>query len=253
MQAQLRLYEELNDYLPPRMRKKPLDFTFSDRTTIRKLLKTLKIPASSVDLALADGVSVSLSHSIRENQRISLFPVFELLDVGALQRVRSRTLRRTRFALYAGLAPLGAYLRLLGFDVVQFEAESEEALAECEEDNRILLTLDRGQARRDMISRALCLGRPGPYNQLLEVLDRLDLWQSLSPWTRCIHCNQPVRRRSEAANSWRGASCRRCGRAVPDSGCADSLGGRPVDVVRKVQQQIPAQRMHMPDSDRLVG
>jgi hypothetical protein len=193
MQAHLRFYEELNDLLPPARRKRAFAFACFGKTTLRQVLAALNIPISSVDLILADGKSVGLSHVIKENEWISFYPVFERFDIGSVQRVRSRPLRRTRFAVSPGLSHLAAFLCFLGFDTVQIVEESTENLvAQVEKEKRILLTLDRRLQRRGLISRALCLTKSEPARQLLEVLSRLDLWRDVAPDTRRLFCNRPM-------------------------------------------------------------
>ena len=219
MRAQLRFYEELNDLLPPSRRKKEFDFSFNGKVTLRQVLAALKVPAPSVDLILASGVSVGLSHVVNENERISFYPVFERFDIGSVQRVRPRPLRRTRFAVSTGLSRLATYLRLLGFDTLELghvPTECEEPRVE--KQKRILLTFDRSHLKRRAVSRALCLVQSEPFRQLLDVLGELDLWSAVPLRSSCVFCGAPIGRsgrgeKTQESDTARGARrfcCRSC-------------------------------------------
>lgn len=218
MQAHIRVYEELNDFLAPDRKKKEFVISFDIRTTVRQLIKLLRIPVSTVDLVLANGKSVGLSHVLRNEERISLYPVFELLDVGPFQRVRVRPLRRTRFAVGPGLMRVATYLRLFGFDVVQVDREGSMDLKKfVAREKRILLKTNDRKQEHDGIARILHIQRSNPFHQFLEVVERLDLWRSLAPCTRCVYCNRSLYRQeknriSVIKNELRGAfpCCHAC-------------------------------------------
>jgi uncharacterized protein len=169
---------------------------------VRRLIKLLRIPVSTVDLVLANGKSVSLSHVLRDNERISLYPVFELLDISPLQRVRSRPLRRTRFAVGPGLARLAMYLRFFGFDVVQADGKvAQEAKGRASRGQRILLSRSRRLQSKDGGAHSLRITRSKPFHQFLEVVEQLDLTRSLAPYTRCIYCNRRLHRQERRGTS----------------------------------------------------
>ena len=195
MRAYIRVYEELNDFLAPERKRKEFLFRFGSRTSVRQLLKSIGIPAPTVDLVLANGKSVSPSHVLRDNERISLYPVFELLDISPVQRVRTRPLRRTRFAVGPGLAQLAIYLRLFGFDVVQVDRRSAGASGgSFSGGGRILLSNDSREQSQSDIAHVLRITKSKPFHQFLEVVEQLDLKRALAPYTRCIYCNRPLRR-----------------------------------------------------------
>ncbi|HQP50402.1 MAG TPA: Mut7-C RNAse domain-containing protein, partial [Spirochaetota bacterium] len=56
-------------------------------------------------------------------------------------------------------------------------------------ENRILLTRDRGLLKRKIVTRGLIIRNTDPEQQVLEVLARLHLRDSIRPFTRCISCN----------------------------------------------------------------
>lgn len=194
MRAYVRAYEELNDFLAPERKKKEFAFSFESKTTVRRVLQCLRIPVSAVDLVLADGESVSLFHILRENERLSLFPVFELLDIGPIQRVRSRPLRQTRFAIGPDLIGLASYLRLFGFNIVPANGDAWNASKDrLSRGSRILLTRHDAKKSKPGITHVLHITKPEPFHQFFEVVDHLDLWSALciDPATQIAESKTP--------------------------------------------------------------
>jgi sulfur carrier protein ThiS len=91
-----RFYEELNDYLPEKARKKELRFDLNGPTTVRKAIASLGIPSNEVDLILINGASVGLRHRLRDGDRVSVYPIFERLDISGVTKVRDQPLIKRR-------------------------------------------------------------------------------------------------------------------------------------------------------------
>jgi hypothetical protein len=91
-----RLYEELNDYLPEKARKKDLRFGLNGPTTVRKAIVALNIPAAEVDLILVNGRSARLGHRLRDGDRVSVYPIFERFDISGVTKVRKKPLVKLR-------------------------------------------------------------------------------------------------------------------------------------------------------------
>ena len=70
------------------------------------------------DIVLVNGESVDFAHHLNDGDRVSIYPVFESLDVSPLVRLRPAPLRRTKFVLDVHLGKLARWLRLLGFDTL---------------------------------------------------------------------------------------------------------------------------------------
>jgi sulfur carrier protein ThiS len=87
-----RFYEELNDYLPEKTRKMDLSLGLKGPTTIGTAIAALGIPAGEVDLVLVNGRSVGLGHRLRDGDRVSVYPIFEQLDISGVTRVREKPL-----------------------------------------------------------------------------------------------------------------------------------------------------------------
>jgi hypothetical protein len=174
--ATFRCYEELNDLLAPERRKVPFELPFEAGATVGQLLEILKIPTSDVDLVLANGASVGLSYVVLDGDRISVYPVFESMDISTVGKVHPRPLRRPRFAVVAALSGLAARLRMLGFDVLCGEEGRIDHLIEIAEvERRALLTNDRRHLTDPAITRGYCVTGATLDDQVGEVVRRFDL------------------------------------------------------------------------------
>ncbi len=117
-QVQLRFYEELNDFLPPALRKTTITHDLTRRASVKDVIESFGVPHTEVELILANGRSVDFSYIVQAGDRISVYPMFEALDISPLIRLREKPLREPRFIIDANLGRLARYLRLLGFDTL---------------------------------------------------------------------------------------------------------------------------------------
>ncbi len=90
--AFFRLYEELNDYLPAEKRKTSFGVSLEKQTTIKEAICLLGVPPEEVDLVLVNGESVPFNRIISEGDRISVYPIFESLDISKVTRLRGKPL-----------------------------------------------------------------------------------------------------------------------------------------------------------------
>lgn len=188
--ASLRFYAELNDFLPLEQRQKTLTYTFELSASVKDVIEALGVPHTEVDLILANGDSVDFTYLVRDGDRISIYPVFEAIDITPLVRLRPRPLREIRFVLDVHLGRLAVYLRLLGFDTLYRNDYADKELAHVSSSQaRVLLTRDRGLLKRSVVTHGYWVRSTSPPQQLVEVLRRFDLFASLKPFNRCLHCN----------------------------------------------------------------
>jgi uncharacterized protein with PIN domain len=159
-------------------------------TTIKHIIEALGVPHTEVELILANGGSVDFAYRPRPGDRIAIYPAFSTLNVDGLQRLRPSLEQPPRFLTDNHLGRLTRYLRLLGFDVVYGNTLEDEQLAQLAHDHgRVLLTRDRGLLKRKLVTYGFCVQSHDSREQLLAVLRRYSLFESLSPWTRCLRCN----------------------------------------------------------------
>jgi uncharacterized protein with PIN domain len=188
--AIFRFYAELNDHLPPERQRVPFELELSDRATVRDSLKLLAVPESEVDLVLVNGVSVDLSYTVQEGDKVSVYPVFESFDISSVGKVRAQPLRQPRFVLDVHLGKLAYHLRMLGFDTLyRNDFDDSELLTISATEKRALLTKDRKLLENPTVTRGYCVKGKDPREQLLEVLRRFDLYESIHPFIRCLLCN----------------------------------------------------------------
>lgn len=192
-QAVFRFYAELNDYLPSVRRQRPFEVTFRLPASVKHWIESLGAPHTEIDLILANGEPVDFSYIVRDGDHISVYPVFESIDITSLVRVRPAPLRQVRFVLDAHLGRLAAYLRMLGFDALYRSDYTDEALAQISSgEKRILLTRDRGLLKRSQVTHGYCVRADHPPAQAIEVVRRFDLAGALHPFTRCLRCNSDL-------------------------------------------------------------
>jgi uncharacterized protein with PIN domain len=188
--AAMRFYAELNDFLSEERRNRTITYTFVVSGSVKDAIEALGVPHTEIDLILANGQSVDFSYRVRDGDQISIYPVFESIDISPLERLRPIPLREMCFVLDTHLGKLATYLRMFGFDAAYRTDYMDEELARIsQDDRRILLTRDRGLLKRNAIIRGYFLRAMSPREQLIEVLRRFDLFGSISPFERCMQCN----------------------------------------------------------------
>lgn len=191
--ARFRFYEELNDFLPPPRRKTEFAHEFSERASIKDMIEALGVPHPEVDLILVNGASVDFSYIVQDDDRISVYPMFEALDITPLLRLRPEPLRITRFVLDTHLGKLARYLRLFGFDTLYRNDYKDTELARLSSsERRILLTRDQGLLKRRSVSHGYYVRTTHPREQLKEILARFDLYRQTRPFSRCMRCNSTL-------------------------------------------------------------
>ena len=191
--VQIRFYEELNDFLSGGLRKLDITHDFERRTSVKDMIESFGVPHTEVEVILVNGKSVDFSHIVHDGDRISVYPVFESLDVSPLIRLRPEPLRNPEFVLDTNLGRLARYLRLLGFDCLYSNDFEDAAVARISaEQQRTLLTRDRSLLQRKIITHGYFVRALRPRLQVPEVLSRFDLYRLIAPFSRCIRCNGPL-------------------------------------------------------------
>jgi len=188
--AYFRFYEELNDFLPPGKRKIKFEHQFVDKTTVKDMIESIGVPHVEIDLILVNGNSVDFNYHVVDRDSISVYPVFESLDITDLQHLRPKPLRIPKFILDVHLGKLAKLMRLFGFDSFYDNYYSDEKIVSIAlEEKRAILTRDKGLLKRNEVDRGYWLRSTVPEEQLVEVIRRFDLLNEVNEFSRCIECN----------------------------------------------------------------
>ena len=192
--ARFRFYEELNDFLPRYNRQRKFEYNFTGNPSVKDAIEAIGVPHPEIDLIIVNNESVGFDYRLQENDMISVYPVFESLDIKPLIKLRASPLRKTRFILDVNLGKLARLLRLCGFDSSydnNFDNHSLVRLALA--DRRIILTRDRQLLKRKDVTHGYWMRNTDPYAQLKEVVKRLDLKSDIKLFSRCLVCNAMIK------------------------------------------------------------
>ncbi len=197
--ASFRFYAELNDHLPAGLQYRPVEKRLSLPASVKDAIESFGVPHTEVDLVLVNGESSDFSRLIRNGDRVSVYPVFESIDITPALRLRPQPLRESKFVLDVHLGRLAGYLRMLGFDTVYDNRTSDAELVSISvAQGRILLTRDRGVLKYSAVTRGYWLRETDSRRQAEEVVRRFDLARCLRPLTRCMVCNGVLSKVSKA-------------------------------------------------------
>jgi len=187
-----RVYAELNDFLPPRRRKRAFVQEVAPRSSVKDAIEALGVPHPEVDLLLVDGQPAGFSHLLLGGERVAVYPRFRTIDVAGVSLVSPGRIE-PRFVLDVHLGRLAAYLRLAGFDAAyNNDAADSDLAASSSRETRVLLTRDVGLLYRNEVRHGYFVRETLPARQLLEVIRHFALAGRLRPFTRCLRCNVPV-------------------------------------------------------------
>lgn len=189
----LRFYEELNDFLPPEKQKTQFEHLVKSRSSVKDVIESIGIPHSEVDLILVNNISVDFIYIVQNNDRISVYPVFESFNIADVTHLRPKPLRENKFILDVHLGRLAKYLRMLGFDSsYSNDFSKEEIINTSLQQRRTILTRDRNLLKRNEITHGLWIRSNNPVEQVKEVLDRFHLDKVVNEFTLCMECNYPL-------------------------------------------------------------
>lgn len=189
-QATFRFYEELNDFLSSDKKKVAFVQLFDGNPSIKDIIEAIGVPHVEIDLILVNSRPVDFKYTLRNNDFVSVYPVFETFDISGVSPLRERPLREIRFVLDVHLGKLAKYLRMLGFDTIyQNDYNDKEIIRISLEEHRIILTRDIGLLKVRSVLQGYFIRSQNPKEQLKAVLDHFDLYHSINPFNRCIKCN----------------------------------------------------------------
>ncbi|MCX7973205.1 MAG: Mut7-C RNAse domain-containing protein [Candidatus Aminicenantes bacterium] len=102
-----------------------------------------------------------------------------------------------RFLVDCMLGKLAKWLKILGFDTLYFsKADDEELLKLAKQQRRFLLTRDHSLLNKLGHRRALLIESEDWRLQVRQVMQALDLWSKVNPFSRCLYCNVRLKKLS---------------------------------------------------------
>lgn len=189
----IRFYEELNDFLPKEKRKKRFTYNFIDRTSVKDLIESLGVPHTEVDLILVNGNSVNFKYLINDGDDISVYPVFESIDISNVQHLRAKPLRKPKFICDVHLGKLARNLRMLGIDVYYKNYLNDWEIVKISlAEKRTILTRDTGLLKRSEVTHGYFIRNDEPGKQTAEVISRFSLMKLVKPFTLCLDCGSKL-------------------------------------------------------------
>lgn len=181
---------ELNDFLPARWCGVAFAYGYKGAQSVKHLIEAIGVPHPEVDFILVDGRPVSFDYQPRDGEYITVYPASSDLAGNGLPALRPPPPDPIAFLADNHLGRLARYLRLLGFDTAYGGDQDDDVLAEQSRDeNRVLLTRDRGLLKRSLVQFGYCLRSMDADEQLIAVLRRYRLFDRIEPWRRCLRCN----------------------------------------------------------------
>jgi uncharacterized protein len=185
-----RFYEELNDFLPSAKRKKIFSYEFKGTPSIKDTIEAIGVPHVEVDMILVNSIPVDFCYKLKDEDYISVYPVFESLDIASIAHLREKPLRDLKFVSDVHLGKLSKYLRLCGFDThYNKDFKDHEIMNLAISEKRVILTRDLKLLKNKKVTRGYWIRSPYPCEQLKDVLLRFDLMNHISLFTRCMECN----------------------------------------------------------------
>jgi uncharacterized protein with PIN domain len=176
---------------------KIVERTLHEKTSVKDVIESCGVPHPEVGLILVDGRSANFTHAVEEDAMVDVYPVRSLPTQFENHRLQINCIKR--FVADGHLGKLARNLRLLGFDVAyDHQAQDRQLLGVMESENRALLTRDRRLLMHAIVKAGYCPRSQNPDEQIIEVLRRFDLFDSIAPFTRCLRCNAPLREVAKA-------------------------------------------------------
>lgn len=158
------------------------------------MIEALGVPHPEIDLILVNGKSVDFACILQDGDRVSVYPVFESLNIENVSRLRKIPLRRTKFIADINLADIVKYMRALGFDVCFASSLSARKIVEVSKrENRIILTKSRKLLKFKEVTHAILIRPETTEQQIKRIIDFLDIKDNIKPFSRCLRCNSLVK------------------------------------------------------------
>jgi uncharacterized protein len=186
--VRLHFHGNLDFFLGLRTRRKSVERSLSEKTSIKDVIESCGVPHPEVDLIVVDGDTVGFDYSVMSDAEFDVYP--PRMQYPQSRDKRLQVCAISRFIADGHLGKLTRNLRLLGFDVAYDpRADDRQLLEVMDHENRALLTRDRRLLMHAVVKTGYCPRSQDPDEQTIEVIRRFDLLRLIAPFTRCLRCN----------------------------------------------------------------
>ena len=185
-----RFYEELNDFLPKHRRKTDFEAKFKGKRSIKDMIEALGVPHTEIDLILVNGNSVDFNYILQDGDQVSVYPVFESLNITDVTLLRKIPLRRNKFIADINLKDIVKYMRVLGFDLYYDPLLATREIIEISKrEHRIILTKSRKLLKFKDVTHGIFIHPGTTTEQIKRIIDYLNIKDNIKPFSRCLLCN----------------------------------------------------------------
>ena len=191
--VRLKFHDDLTVFLKSKTSSGIIDRNLGEKTSVKDVIESCGVPHPEVDLILVNSKPVDFSHPIVKDADIDVYPVQSRYLLFTEKRLQVRSVNR--FVADGHLGTLARNLRLLGFDVAyDRQAQDRQLLSVMEREDRALLTRDRHLLMHAIVRHGYCPRSQNAEDQTIEVIRRFHLFDSITPFTRCLRCNATLQK-----------------------------------------------------------
>lgn len=186
----IQFHAELKDFLDRDKRGIAFEIHLNGPTSVKDLIESQGVPHTEIGSIVLNNDPVDFSCLVNDGDSISVYAEATKVDPTKASLLHSRPFAQIQFVLDSHLGKLAKYLRMLGFDTLYRNDYKDEQLAEiASEQQRIVLSRDRGLLKRKIIEYGHYVRHTQPLEQLAEITQWLDMQKHLKPFSRCTTCN----------------------------------------------------------------
>jgi uncharacterized protein len=190
--VRLNLHGDLDFFLPSRTRRKSIERSLTEKTSIKDVIESCGVPHPEVGLVLLNGKAVDFDYGVTRDAQIEVYP--SGIGYPHFEEKSPQVATVLRFVADGHLGKLTRNLRLLGFDVAyDCRADDRRLIGIMEAENRALLTRDRRLLMHAVVQTGYCPRSQVPDEQTIEVIRRFNLFGLIAPFMRCLRCNALLR------------------------------------------------------------
>jgi uncharacterized protein len=195
--VRLKFHDDLTFFLKSKTNIGVIERNLGEKTSVKDVIESCGVPHPEVDLILVSKEPVDFSYPIVKDADIDIYAVQSRYLLLTEKRLQVGFVKR--FVADGHLGTLARNLRLLGFDVAyDRQAQDRQLLSVMEREDRALLTRDRRLLMHAIVRHGYCPRSQNAEDQTIEVVRRFHLFDSISPFSRCLRCNAPLQKVGKA-------------------------------------------------------